>query len=67
MARIKHLGNLFQTGEESSDVNDREVIDSQEKMVENNTHEESPKKYTSLDLFKTPRLRRYTIIMFYLW
>ena len=61
------FGELFQTVEDSAGVNDREVIDSQEKMVENHTHEASAKKYTSLDLFKTPRLRRYTIIMFYLW
>lgn len=25
------------------------------------------KKYTVLDLFKTSKLRRYTLIMFYLW
>ena len=24
-------------------------------------------KYTVLDLFKTSKLRRYTLIMFYLW
>ncbi|KAK3099008.1 hypothetical protein FSP39_025214, partial [Pinctada imbricata] len=25
------------------------------------------KKYTILDLFRTPRIRRYTLVMFYLW
>ena len=58
---------VLQEIDETPALYDTEVIDSQEKMVKSTQTEDMPQKFSALDLFKTPKLRRYTLIMFYLW